>query len=549
MVVHCVNSEKDQQYWPKVIERLPDLDLVNVEKIFTSLRDSTGEISKSPDLRFEVWSSIQTLISRNQESTGAAWVMPISTTNALAVIADALGLNDDPRRFGHLFNWNYEFAQSRGDAKSMTDAVHQEQIVAVESLLENGESDLEKLAVNCERPDKLGTTIAISGKMDVLKMADWLQSQDQALQWAAGSYFSTLYAVNGWIWFKELIGSNDFPPKAKESLVRSLRLTEENFSLLMDFPEKLNAEYWRHANGYADSGKFNNEAINNFLKHGNPAAALVMAANDSSNEPLSDELLSSIVSSYIELPNEKKITNSLDSYHLAKVLHRLETNGYDPDTVASYEFVLFDELHDHEPNKSLFRSIVSSPNRFVDFVGLIFGAEADSWFTALAGAERARQIALSVSFAWSGNVLENSEGLVEFESLHSWVVEVRGLLEHEGLLRQGDGQLGEILAKAAPSSDSSWPHESVAKLIEEIKSDDLDRGVIRGKINSRGVTTRGIYDGGMQEKDIAAGYREAAKGFDAAFPRCASVLRVLQARFEHEAQFFDNDAERFGDSE
>ena len=44
-----------------------------------------------------------------------------------------------------------------------------------------------------------------------------------------------------------------------------------------------------------------------------------------------------------------------------------------------------------------------------------------------------------------------------------------------------------------------WATEEIRELIEELASTNLESGLTVGVFNLRGVTTRGVYDGGAQE--------------------------------------------------
>ena len=65
-------------------------------------------------------------------------------------------------------------------------------------------------------------------------------------------------------------------------------------------------------------------------------------------------------------------------------------------------------------------------------------------------------------------------------------------------------------------ADGIWPALPIREVIEATRSRDLETGVIIGKSNRRGVTTRAMGDGGNQERELAEQYREwsQAAAFD-----------------------------------
>ena len=107
----------------------------------------------------------------------------------------------------------------------------------------------------------------------------------------------------------------------------------------------------------------------------------------------------------------------------------------------------------------------------------------------------------------------------------------------------GDEQIGQVLSGSPPGTDGAWPAEPVRELIEDIGSRELETGLHIGMTNSRGVTSRGIYDGGQQERELAARYRDWAKITASQWPRTSRVLRGLADDYERDARRMDLEAE------
>lgn len=63
--------------------------------------------------------------------------------------------------------------------------------------------------------------------------------------------------------------------------------------------------------------------------------------------------------------------------------------------------------------------------------------------------------------------------------------------------------------------------------------------------NQRGVSSRGLTDGGEQERGLVRKYREQADAFADKWPRTAAILRRLADGYEREARQQDEESERF----
>jgi hypothetical protein len=107
----------------------------------------------------------------------------------------------------------------------------------------------------------------------------------------------------------------------------------------------------------------------------------------------------------------------------------------------------------------------------------------------------------------------------------------------------GDELIGQTFAHSPAGADGAWPAEPVRDLIETIGSRELENGVIIGRINSRGVTTRGIYDGGQRERGLARQYRDSSGLVRVRWPRTARILRELAESYDRDARREDLRAE------
>jgi alpha/beta superfamily hydrolase len=84
----------------------------------------------------------------------------------------------------------------------------------------------------------------------------------------------------------------------------------------------------------------------------------------------------------------------------------------------------------------------------------------------------------------------------------------------------------------------------VRNIVEQVRSDDMDRGIMVGRHNMRGVFSKGIYEGGAQERDLAAQYKNWADISRQRWPRMALVLDTIAKQWEEYAKRADEKAEQ-----
>jgi hypothetical protein len=127
--------------------------------------------------------------------------------------------------------------------------------------------------------------------------------------------------------------------------------------------------------------------------------------------------------------------------------------------------------------------------------------------------------------------------------LNQWVDEARKLLHDADRVKIGDDQIGSYLSHSPVGNDGVWPHESVRSVIERVKSSQLDLAIRLGKQNARGMTSRSPWDGGKQERILAAQYYSDAKKIELIYPRTAEILRDIGRDYDNEARRQDWDSE------
>jgi hypothetical protein len=82
----------------------------------------------------------------------------------------------------------------------------------------------------------------------------------------------------------------------------------------------------------------------------------------------------------------------------------------------------------------------------------------------------------------------------------------------------------------------------VRALVERNARSDLETGLELGLRNSRGVTSRGLADGGAQERALQARYQGYAQRLNGQWPRTAAMLRRIVRSLAEEARRHDAQA-------
>jgi hypothetical protein len=103
--------------------------------------------------------------------------------------------------------------------------------------------------------------------------------------------------------------------------------------------------------------------------------------------------------------------------------------------------------------------------------------------------------------------------------------------------------IGRALAHTA-ELDGVWPQRPVADVIERLHSEDLERGIQIERYNMRGVFSRAMFEGGVQERELAERYRGWAAQQPASHMRTRAMLNSIAEGWDTDAKHADDEAAR-----
>jgi hypothetical protein len=136
------------------------------------------------------------------------------------------------------------------------------------------------------------------------------------------------------------------------------------------------------------------------------------------------------------------------------------------------------------------------------------------------------------------------KGEIDVRSLEEWFEEAHRLAVQAERGAVGDEYIGKLLSHSPVGKDGIWPHPAVRDVVEAMRNSKLETGIIIGVHNSRGVTSRRMFDGGDQERGLAQRYNDWAEATKLDYPRTSATLREIARSYETHARDFDDEAER-----
>lgn len=232
-----------------------------------------------------------------------------------------------------------------------------------------------------------------------------------------------------------------------------------------------------------------------------------------------------------------------DGYRVARAIDALAEDEFFPRrSIALLQFQYFRAFETRSGALTLYSEMASDPEFFLELASFAFkprDVEDD----------RPGVHASIVSTAWQvlhqGRAVPGTDddGTIEPTRFSGWVAHVRARAAE--LYREApvDSTIGTWLSSCPADPDGVWPCQPVRELLEDPAADAIRNGFVCGVRNNRGIHSRGIFDGGLQERTLAEKYRAFAQPLLGTFPLTAECLLDIARGYEFDARKYDDEAD------
>lgn len=543
-------ASDDPGRWVELATRLADLPPDVRDLAFDALAILQVE-SLSPDDQTKLWNEFNELVRSHRAFADADWALPPAVLDELSKISDRFEPTDSIRRHAWLFE---SHMPELGVKKHGDYAAYQDELAALrgkaaaEIERDHGLAGLLTLASVTEVPGFLGVAVAAgSTTVNPDDVVNLLDSQDgHEVAFATGFVRRASGGAMSWLEPRAEVR------QGRPLLQARLLLCSDELELAWEAAEGLGPDvdhaYWKEFNGFGRGSDFGlvNEVARHMIDHGRAAAAL-----DFVNVYLDHDAIQ-IDAQFVVEAFEALMGSSdpeiglLSSYDISHLLEFLRTSTIDEDQLAVLEWRLLpaSDAGVGPTSPILSRKLSRDPAFFVEIVSLCYkphGSDRDSEI-----APHVAQNAYRLLEHWNqppGS--DEPGGVIDGKRLDAWVDEARRLLGEADRAEIGEHLIGNILAHSPQDEDGAWPPRAVRDLIEKSASAKLESGVRIERHNMRGVTSRGLDDGGAQERALAKTYGDWADSVKDTWPRTAAMLRLLADNYIAEGRMYDEEAERF----
>ena len=310
--------------------------------------------------------------------------------------------------------------------------------------------------------------------------------------------------------------------------------------------QEVRTAYWKSIR-WANTSEWNAEDLDFVVQRLLSTRRSVDAVNWLTFQPISHELVIQLLEAVpLDVAASPHQASRVDAYRIADLFEKLDqSDDVHDDTIADLEIPYLEILQHDRPQLALHRRVVREPSLFADVMTWAFKRADGEAEESVDDHVLVRRASIAFNVLWKQRLLPSlmEDGSIEVEVLSTWVNEARRMCRERDRKDIGDQQIGQMLANAPVGEDGVWPCEPVRNLLDDLGSHHVGLGFTTGKRNLRGTTSRGVFDGGEQERSLADGYRQDAREIGARWPFTANLLRELAASYESQAKQEDQEAD------
>ncbi len=507
----------------------------------------TSRVVSEPQ-RQEIWKALDELAKRHRAFPDARWVMPSGEIAEVEKLAAKFLPADALTRLEFLFN---SHAPDLGiprtqDFEGYEAKVADARIAAVREIERTtGLDGIKRLRDVVKEPYFLGWAVAAADlKLSSSDLATELES-DNATQINFGlGYARKRFDNMNLEWTKSILPDLDGHAVAQARVLRMSTTFPDAWEIAASLGPEIEASYWREFMpvGLGSDFRFINELTRSLLAHGRTNAAVDLLAlySDRTEPPAEPTLIADALEALIDAPGTDI---QIAPYHLQSLLDVLRAGNFDEERLAVIEWRLLPALGYGVPAPTLERRLATDPTFFVQILSMAF-KRSDGTEDPRPTPEVARN-AFHVLQEWQIVPGSNARGgIVDEDRLNQWLDNVRELLSAVDRSDIGALYIGHVFAHAKEDDDATWPTLPVRNSIERLANDYVQRGFGEQIHNNRGVTSRGLTDGGQQERELATKFAHWEELIRNRWPRTASVLRSIADGYKAQGRWQDEEAER-----
>src|ERR1700690_3547560 len=528
------------------------------QRLMTQLREFADAVAV-PESRATVWAALRQFVNIHREHPTVDWALPEEVLAPLAAVQDLLVPTDLISRHAWLFDDHWpDLGDPRGEDYAATDATvtQARQDAMSEVLRAHGHAGLIALSQAVKYPGMAGrdsADIIVAVEEQLALLMATLGSATPAVRFFGQALVARWHQVLGerWVDIMLAVPLTDDPDRTTAFLV-GLPFERNTWTRVTAIDKDIGQRYWRDVQAWVQPGVTQDDltyAVDQLIENDRAFVALQLLCVHVAVAP------GGVLVRALDAVRDMLIAGATPpvtqdfGFDLERIFGRLGAVGVAETDIARLEWFFLPLLSRWRltPTLTLHRQMARDPALFAEVISAVYRAHTvnPDEGPAPTDQETARaRMAYELLTSWHIMPGAAPDGGVDSVALNAWVEDARARCVASDREAVCDQHVGQILAYSPAGTDGIWPHPAIRELIDRLGSAHLESGIASGVFNRRGVVTKGPYEGGGQERTIAARYRGYSDALAVTNPQTAAMLRRMSDGYERDAQREDDSAEQ-----
>ncbi|OOQ59655.1 hypothetical protein [Mucilaginibacter pedocola] len=504
----------------------------------------------------ESWSAVRRILSHHRSHPQTDWALPESTLEKYQELYDLLTPDDLIEKNCWLFDEWPDFPEGGEDDERKDHKIARRRKEFIDTMMNQyGLEAIITLSGKIKESWSLGNALA-EVLVDELKIEELLSlvdfdsvSQSKFIRSFLG--FQKEDRDINWIkHFYQYLEDNRCSVKVKIDYLTSFAPSNELWDMIDILPNDIRDGYWQNTSPwfYQLTNEEKIRGLKNLIEYSRFFTAVHQAYF------FIDDVPSSLLSELLEKAAMIEANEQGNfGHHLERLLDKMEDRvDISHEQKIKLEWLYMPMLGGFNAVRkpeNLHNELQKSPQFFVEVLTWVYRPEGkkeitgnNEGYTKEMIINRARA-AHELLDSWTKIPGTDDSSQIDSEYLKNWISEVRSLAKMVGRQNVADMEIGKILGHF-PEREDDWPPLPICELIEELNSDAINRNFITQVFNNHGSSSRGPFDGGNIERQLAANFNRFANLHKNKHRKLSRLFSDLAKRYELEALRMDEEAER-----
>lgn len=551
-------AENDTERWHFLLSNLKALQPPLTERVLQGAEGVSRKLEGEERLGF--WTRLRALLHHHNQFSAEEkvdWVYPQNILDRLEALYGSLVPADPIARLAWLFSYQAgrptDVARDWKEEQRRIDA---DRAAAVEELVQGAPSSLIAALPHFEDHRLLGLCIgqgAYARDVEEVLLKQCANSEDAREQHFAQGFAVARHELTPQEFLKRWCtpDSPDFlSQRGTARILQALAPSSEIWDSVEAAGPECREAYWKEAPIHLHGKPREAErASRNLLAARRALDAIDLLAGSMKSEWLTTDgdmqLVVEVLEAGVSEANASPARAQSAAFSIAQTLKVVsESKRLQPQELIHLEWIYFGVLeHQAQHKLAIYEHLISAPALLLQLVELIYipeGMAKDDLSEPSEVQKSAATQAWRILHHWEPFSAVSPQAMSQPGDLAANIESIRALAAEKRQGRIVDDLLGKALASSPVGTDGQWPHESVREVLERYGGiEEFADGFVVGRCNLRGSTSRGLGDGGEQERDLAGAYGAWQRATAISHPRTSRLLGRLAESYRSDANWQD----------